>query len=137
MLLCALLREPLPDHLQLLERFFLLLEILGEELRDFGLAHRFGHRHETLVGRDLVMLGARTGTRQERVQHFLRRRFLGDEIVMLFLDPVDSGALFRARFLTELLERLLHVLDVLPRLVKVVLEADGELFVGGLILLLG
>jgi hypothetical protein len=53
---------------------------------------------------------------------------------VLLLDPLDSGALLRCRLQTELLERLLHVFHVLPGLVEMALEAEGELLVRSFLL---
>jgi len=51
----------------------------------------FDHR----LGGDLVVVGACAGARQERVEDFWGRRLVGDELVVLLLDPLDAGTLLR------------------------------------------
>src|SRR6187431_1181640 len=65
--------KPLANGLHLPKCGLLFFEVFAEQRRDVVLAHRVGHRHETLVRSDLVVLGPRTRTREERVEDFLRR----------------------------------------------------------------
>jgi len=131
--LLGALREPLCDRLELAESGLFLPEVRLQQRDDLGLAQRLRAGDEARVGRDLVVLGAGTGSGQEQVTDLGRRLFVLHELVVLGLDAVDRRTLFRRRLLAELRERLLDILDVLLRFLEVGLEAGAELVVAGLV----
>src|SRR5690349_10855295 len=91
--LLGVLRHALPDRLDELQSRLLLLEVLVEQADALALAEPARHRDQPVVRRDLVMLRARRGARQEHVADARRGPFLLHERVVLRLDPLDPGAL--------------------------------------------
>ena len=105
-------------------------QVGSQELGGVLLAQRVGHGDKAGVGGDLVVLGARAGTRQEHVQDVRRGTLVLDELVMLGLQALDTGTLLSFRLLTDSLERGLDVGDVLLGLGEVILERSREALVG-------
>src|SRR3954452_5554962 len=129
------LRELPAEHLRLLERRLFLLEVLLEERDDVLLAHRLGLHDQTLVHRDLVVLGL-ANTRDddmvvEAVVDHLQVR------LPLLLEALDRRARRVVDLRAERLEDALEVLDVALRLLVVLPQRLLQMLVVCVVLEIG
>src|SRR5436309_8635302 len=81
-------RQLLRGLLDLLKRVLLLLEVLLQEPHDVLLAHSVGLDNQTLVDRDLVVLGLRRAGQDHGIDHAVVG--LLDVRLALLVDPLDG-----------------------------------------------